>query len=274
MSGLIAGILTIGTLPIWENVFDVVTPIKLVELANPNQDILKRLLLETPGTYHLSIIVANLAESAAEAIGANGLLARVGAYYHDIGKLVRPYFFKENQLSMDNPHDDLDPELSTKIITSHVSEGLELARKYKVPSVIQNFITEHHGNTPVLYFFHKAKNKENIEADLEDFRYPGPKPQSRETAIVMLADTAEAAVRAMPDHTPDKVEALIRKLIKQKLDDGQFDDCNLTLRDMNTIAATFTAVFSGIFHERVKYPNVDLKVERAKKLNDPVSRES
>jgi len=264
LAGLIAGILTIGTLPIWENVFDVVTPIKLVELGNPNQEILKRLLLETPGTYHHSIIVANLAESAAEAIGANGLLARVGAYYHDIGKLKRPYFFKENQLSRDNPHDELNPELSTKIITSHVTDGLDLARKYKVPSIIQDFITEHHGNTPVLYFFHKAKNKENTEVKLEDFRYPGPKPQSRETAIVMLADTAEAAVRAMPDHTPEKVEALIRKLIREKMDDGQFNNCDLTLRDMNTIAVTFTAVFSGIFHERVKYPNVDLNAERTK----------
>ncbi|HHU48396.1 MAG TPA: HDIG domain-containing protein [Clostridiales bacterium] len=264
LAGLVAGILTIGTLPIWENIFDVVTPIKLVELGNPNQDILKRLLMETPGTYHHSIIVANLAESAADAIGANGLLARVGAYYHDIGKLERPYFFKENQLSIENPHDELDPELSTGIITSHVTDGLELARKFKVPTVIQNFISEHHGTTPVVYFFHKAKNKENTQVKLEDFRYPGPKPRSRETAIVMLADTAEAAVRAMSDHAPEKVEALIRKLIREKLDDGQFDDCNLTLRDMNTIAVTFTSVFSGIFHERVKYPNVDLKAERAK----------
>lgn len=265
LAGFVAAILTIGTLPIWENLFDVVTPIKLVELGNPNNDILKRLLMETPGTYHHSIIVANLAESAAEAIGANGLLARVGAYYHDVGKLERPYFFKENQLSIDNPHDELEPGLSTKIITSHVTDGLELAKKYKVPAVIQEFITEHHGTTPVVYFFHKARKQENGEPKLEDFRYPGPRPRSRETAIVMLADTAEAAVRSMTEHTPDKVEALIRKLIREKLDDGQFDDCNLTLRDMNTIATTFTGVFSGIFHERVKYPNVNLKEERADK---------
>lgn len=263
LAGFVAAVLTIGTLPIWENIFDVVTPIKLVELGNPNNDILKRLLMETPGTYHHSIIVANLAESAAEAIGANGLLARVGAYYHDVGKLERPYFFKENQLSIDNPHDELEPELSTKIITSHVTDGLEMAKKYKVPAVIQDFITEHHGTTPVVYFFHKAKEKEDTEVKLEDFRYPGPRPRSRETAIVMLADTAEAAVRSMTEYTPDKVEALIRKLIREKLDDGQFDDCNLTLRDMTIIASTFTGVFSGIFHERVKYPNVDLKAERA-----------
>ncbi len=262
LAGVITGILTIGTLPIWENVFDVVTPIKLVELANPNNELLKRLLMEAPGTYHHSIIVANLAESAADAIGANGLLARVGAYYHDIGKLERPYFFKENQISVGNPHDELDPELSTNIIISHVTDGLKLAKKYKVPDIIQKFITEHHGTTPVVYFFHKAKNKNGIMARLEDFRYPGPSPQSKETAIVMLADTAEAAVRAMPEHTPEKVEALIRKLFREKLEDGQFDNCDLTLREMNTIAAAFTAVFSGIFHERVKYPNVDLKKER------------
>lgn len=265
LGGILASVLTIGTLPIWENLFGIVTPIKLVELGNPNQPVLKRLLLETPGTYHHSIIVANLAESAADAIGANGLLARVGAYYHDIGKLERPYFFKENQLSVENPHDKLDPELSTRIITSHAADGLELARKYKVPSIIQDFIVEHHGTTPVVYFFHKAKNQGKEEVELEDFRYPGPKPRSRETAIIMLADTVEAAVRAMTDHTPEKVEALIRKLIREKLDDGQFDDCNLTIRDMNTIALTFTSVITGIFHERVKYPTVDLKAERAKR---------
>jgi len=271
LGGMLSTVLTIGTLPIWENLFRVVTPIKLVELCDPNQPVLKRLLMETPGTYHHSIIVANLAESAAEAIGANGLLARAGAYYHDIGKLERPYFFKENQLSSDNPHDRLDPELSMRIITSHARDGLELARKYKVPAVIQNFISEHHGTTPVVYFYHKAKNLGNQDVRLEDFRYPGPKPRSRETAIVMLADTTEAAVRAMTDHTPEKVEELIRKLIREKMDDGQFDECNLTIRDMNIIASSFTNVISGIFHERVKYPNVDLKAERTIINNDLVN---
>jgi putative nucleotidyltransferase with HDIG domain len=163
LGGILAAILTIGTLPVWENIFHVVTPIKLVELGNPNQPVLKRLLMETPGTYHHSIIVANLAESAADAIGANGLLARVGAYYHDIGKLERPYFFKENQLSTDNPHDKIEPELSMRIITSHAMDGLELAKKHKVPAKIQDFILEHHGTSPVVYFYHKAK-KDNPEA--------------------------------------------------------------------------------------------------------------
>jgi putative nucleotidyltransferase with HDIG domain len=263
LGGLLAAVLTIGTLPIWENLFGIVTPIKLVELGNPNQPILKRLLMETPGTYHHSIIVANLAESAADAIGANGLLARVGSYYHDIGKLERPYFFKENQLYEDNPHDRLDPELSTRIITSHAKDGIVLAKRYKVPPIIYDFILQHHGTTPVVYFYHKAKNNTDKDIKLDQFRYPGPKPNSRETAIVMMADTAEAAVRAMTDHTPDKVEELIRRLIREKLDDGQFDDCSLTIRDLNTIVSTFASVISGIFHERVKYPIIDLKEERA-----------
>jgi putative nucleotidyltransferase with HDIG domain len=262
LGGLLAAVLTIGTLPIWENLFGIVTPIKLVELGNPNQPILKRLLMETPGTYHHSIIVANLAESAADAIGANGLLARVGSYYHDIGKLERPYFFKENQLYEDNPHDRLDPELSTRIITSHAKDGIVLAKRYKVPPIIYDFILQHHGTTPVVYFYHKAKNNTDKDIKLDQFRYPGPKPNSRETAIVMMADTAEAAVRAMTDHTPDKVEELIRRLIREKLDDGQFDDCSLTIRDLNTIVSTFASVISGIFHERVKYPIIDLKEER------------
>ncbi|MDD4681319.1 MAG: HDIG domain-containing protein [Clostridia bacterium] len=271
LGGLLAAVLTIGTLPIWENLFHVVTPIKLVELGNPNQPVLKRLLMETPGTYHHSIIVANLAESAADAIGANGLLARVGAYYHDIGKLERPYYFKENQLSTDNPHDRLQPELSTRIITSHTSDGLELAKKHKVPAIVQNFILEHHGTSPVIYFYHKAK-EENSESILEEFRYSGPRPRSRETAIVMMADISEAAVRAMTDHKPEKIEALIRKLIREKLDDGQFDECNISIGDMNTIAITFTNVISGIFHERVKYPAIDLKAERDKAADDLANR--
>jgi putative nucleotidyltransferase with HDIG domain len=267
LSGLLTTVLTIGTLPIWETLFGVVTPIKLIELGNPNHPLLKRLLVETPGTYHHSIIVANLAESAADAIGGNGLLARVGAYYHDIGKLEHPYFFKENQLTKENPHDRLEPELSARIITSHVTDGVELAKRYKVPAVIQDFIREHHGTQPVIYFYHKAKNQ-GEEVALEDFCYSGPKPQSKETAIVMMADTVEAAVRAMTDYSASKVETLIRKLIRAKFDDEQFDECDLTIKDMNTIAVTFKNVISGIFHERVEYPAVDIKAERAKLLDE------
>ena len=264
LGGLIAAVLATGTLPVWENLFGIVTPMKLVELSNPNQPILKRLLVETPGTYHHSVIVANLAERAADAIGANGLLARVGSYYHDIGKLERPYYFRENQLYEDNPHDRLDPMLSTRIITSHVTDGIKLAKKYNVPPVLYDFILQHHGTTPVVYFYHKAKNNSHgdPEVRLNDFRYPGPRPSSRESAIVMMADTTEAAVRAMTDHTPDKVEERIRTLMREKLDDGQFANCDLTIKDMNVIASTFARVITGIFHDRVKYPEIDLKEER------------
>lgn len=259
--GVLSAIFTIGTLPIWENLFKIITPLKLVELSNPNQPVLKRLLIEAPGTYHHSVLVANLAENAADAIGANDLLARVGAYYHDIGKLKRPYFFKENQLSNDNPHDKLNPTLSTHIITMHTKDGVDIAQKYKVPEKICDFINEHHGTTPVLYFYYKAKEiDENIK--LDDFRYSGPKPQSKESAIVMMADTVEAAVRSLSGPTPAKIEELIRKLIGEKLEDGQFDECPITLSDLDVIAKAFTAVVTGIFHERIEYPDIDLKEER------------
>lgn len=265
--GLLTGVLTVGTLPVWENLFKVITPLKLVELSNPNQPIMKRLLMEAPGTYHHSVIVANLAESAADSIGANDLLARVGAYYHDLGKLKRPYFFKENQLSDDNPHDKLNPTLSTYVITMHTKDGIDIARQYKVPEKIQNFIVEHHGTTPVRYFYHKAKSQdENVK--LEDFRYSGPKPQSVETAIVMMADTVEAAVRALPEPTPDKIDKLIRKLIREKLEDGQFDECPITLSDLNIIANTFTSVVTGIVHERIEYPDIDLEKQKGVKYGN------
>lgn len=267
MNGMLSSILTIGTLPIWENIFGIITPIRLVELSNPNQPLLKRLLMETPGTYHHSIIVGNLAESAADAIGANGLLARVGAYYHDIGKLVRPYYFKENQLYNQNPHDKLNPVLSKKIIIAHIKDGLELAQKYKLPAVIRDFIEQHHGTTAVAYFYHKAKNN-NIDIEMDEFRYPGPRPASKETALVMLADTAEAAVRAMPDHSAEKIGEHIRKLIREKFADGQLDNADLTMRDLDMTAEAFTNVISGIFHERVEYPDINSFDERTKTVND------
>ena len=255
--GFMSGVFTLGLLPVFENLFKVLTPLKLVELSNPNQPILRRLLMEAPGTYHHSVLVANLAESAADSIGANSLLARVGAYYHDVGKLKRPYFFKENQLSGENPHDQLNPTLSTHVITMHTKDGLDIARQHKVPDKIQDFIVEHHGTTAVRYFYHKAKSKdENVR--LEEFRYSGPKPQSRETAIVMMADTVEAAVRSMKEPTPAKIEGFVQKLIKEKLDDGQFDECPLTLLELSKIAKSFTSVVTGIIHERIEYPDIDL----------------
>ncbi len=263
LNGLFCAVLTIGTLPIWENIFKIVTPLKLLELSNPNQVLLKRLLLEAPGTYHHSIIVGNLSERAAEAIGADPLLARVGAYYHDIGKLKRPYFFKENQLGMDNPHDKIKPNMSTLIITNHTKDGIALAKEYNIPEEIIDIIAQHHGDTTVSYFYHKAlKENESKEVNIEDFRYPGPKPKTREAAIVMLADSTEAAVRSLKEPTKKNIEEMIRNIIKGKLQDGQLEECNLTLKDLNTIANAFSTIMMGIFHERIEYPNLELAKEK------------
>ncbi len=259
LNGLFSAILAIGSLPLWENLFDILTPLKLLELSNPNQPLLKRLLVETPGTYHHSVIVGNLSEAAAEEVGGNPLIARVGAYYHDVGKLKRPFFFKENQYNGENPHDKINPSLSTLIITNHTKDGDELAQKYKLPSAIRDIILQHHGQTLVAYFYHKALNGENGDTvKAESFRYAGPKPQTKEAAIVMLADSVEAAARAMPDPSKGKIEGLVRQIIKDKLNDGQLDECGLTLKDLHTIANAFVKVLLGIFHERIEYPKLDL----------------
>ncbi|HHW30547.1 MAG TPA: HDIG domain-containing protein [Clostridiaceae bacterium] len=259
INGMVSIIFTIGILPFMEIAFKVITPLKLLELANPNQPLIKRLLIEAPGTYHHSLMVGNLAEVATEAIGGNALLARVGAYYHDIGKLIRPNFFIENQLS-DNPHDKMSPNLSTLVITSHVSDGVALAQKYKIPMAITNIIQQHHGDTIVAYFYHKAlKSSKGDLVKPADFRYDGPKPGTKEAAVVMLADSVEAAVRSMTEKTEGKIEGLVRKIIKDKLDDGQLDECNLTLKDLNIIAKSFMQVFSGYFHGREEYPELHEK---------------
>lgn len=258
LNGILSSILTIGTLPIWEGSFGIVTQFKLLELSNANHPLLRELLHKTPGTYHHSIIVGNLSESAAEAIGANSLLARVGAYYHDVGKINKPYFFKENQYNGKNPHDKIKPSLSTFIIINHVKNGVELAKKHRLPEVIENIIREHHGTTLVKYFYVKSISETDSEKENEEnYRYQGPKPQSKEAAIIMLADSVEAAVRAMQDSTKGKIEGLVRKIIKDKLYDGQLDECNLTLKDLDSIAKAFVSILIGIFHERIEYPNLN-----------------
>lgn len=259
LNGVFSAILTIGSLPLWESGFGVVTPLKLLELSNPNHPLLKKLLLEAPGTYHHSILVGNLSEAAAEAIGGNPLIARVGAYYHDVGKLKRPYFFKENQLNGENPHDKINPSLSTLIITNHTKDGVQMAKKYKLPSVIKDIVEQHHGDTLVAYFYHKALNGENSDNFSEEsFRYSGPKPQTKEAAIIMLADSVEAAVRSMKNPTRGKIEGLVRQIIKDKLNDGQLDECDLTLKDFDKIANAFLSILLGIFHERIEYPKLDI----------------
>lgn len=261
---ILSGILTIGVLPFSESTFDIVTNAKLLELSNPNNPLLKKLLMEAPGTYHHSILVANLAELAAEQVGGNPLLARIGAYYHDVGKTKRPYFFRENQFGKKNPHDRLKPEASSKIIISHVKDGSELAKEYNLPKTIHDFIVTHHGETLVKYFYLTVKNNsENPdEVKEEDFKYPGPKPMSKEQGIVMLADSTEAAVRSINEPTEEKIEKMVNNIIDDKLASGQLDNCDLTLRDISKIKKCFLKALNGIHHERIEYPDDNKKEKK------------
>lgn len=256
MGSLISGVLTIGFLPFFESIFDIVTTIKLLELSNPNNVLLKKLLMEAPGTYHHSVLVGNLAEVAAEAVGGNTVLARVASYYHDVGKIKRPYFFKENQLGNDNPHSKINPNLSTLIITAHVKDGVELAKEHKIPKAIVDIIEQHHGTTLVKYFYITMKNSSENPDDVneENFRYPGPKPETKEAAIIMLADGVEAAVRSISEPTKGKIEEMVNNIIKDRLNEGQLDNCDLTLKDLDKIREAFIKVLMGIYHQRIEYP--------------------
>ena len=255
-NGFISAFLVIATLKVFEYLFGVLTNYSLLELADFNQPLLKRLVLEAPGTYHHSLIVSNLAEGAADAIGANALLTRVGAYYHDVGKLVKAEYFTENQMLGDNKHDDIEPTMSRLVISNHVIEGIELAKKHRLNPAIIDFIPQHHGTGLMYYFYQKAleEAKEDETVDEADFRYPGPKPQTRETAITLLADSVEGATRALDEHSPTNIEETVKKVINNKFIDGQLDECNLTLKEINRISATFTRILSAMYHARVKYP--------------------
>ncbi len=256
VNGILTGVLAIGFLPFLEGSFAITSPFKLLEISNPNHPLLRRLLVDAPGTYHHSIVVANLAEAAADAIGADSLLARVGAYFHDVGKVKRPVYFIENQVLAENPHDVLQPSLSAAIITQHVKEGLELAREHKLPDQIRDIIQQHHGTTMVSYFYHRAKETENANPKEEDYRYPGPRPTSKEAAIVMLADCVEAAVRSLSQPTSDRIEALVKKLIQDRLTEGQLDEADLTLKEMGQIAQTLSNMLISTYHQRVQYPKI------------------
>jgi len=218
-------------------------------------------MLKAPGTYHHSILVSNMSEEAAGRVGADALLARVGAYYHDIGKITRPYFFIDNQMGGVNVHDRLDARTSSEIIISHVNDGLDLAKKYRLPSRVRDFIPQHQGTALVTYFYHKARETEGDEVSQNDFRYPGPKPQTKETAIVLLADSCEAAVRAERPDSLEGIEELTRKVIGSKVLDGQLDECDLTLRDLDEIRGAFVKILQGVFHPRVKYPEETVEGE-------------
>ncbi len=253
---ILSGVLAIALQPVFEGLFHLATPSRLLEITNPNQPLMKRLMLEAPGTYHHSIIVANLAEAAADKIGANTFLARAGAYYHDIGKLKRPGYFSENQRG-GNPHENTDPYVSAAILTSHTKDGALIAQKEHLPPEVMDIIVQHHGVTPVMFFYHKAlQMADGKHVDINDFRYAGPKPQTKEASIVMLADTIEAAVRSMKDPTPKGIDQFIERLIRGKLEDGQLSDCPLSLRDIDQICSAFSGILKGVYHERIEYPKV------------------
>jgi len=266
LNGIFTVMLAVGSLPLWEAMFGVITPIKLLDLINPDNELIRRLTIEAPATYHHSLIVANLAETAAYDIGANPNIAKVGAYYHDIGKLKYPQYYAENQIS-ENLHDELDPYSSVAVITGHVNIGLSMALERKLPQVVRDIIAEHHGNTLIKYFHHKATTQHpDDDIDESDFRYKNLTPQSRESAVVMLADTVEAAVRSMfsKSKSMDEIENFTRALIKDKLDDGQLIDSGLTIKDLDTIAKAFMRVFKGMYHERIPYPKTEKKAESEK----------
>ncbi len=254
--GLAASITLIGFYLLGA-IFDIATPLRLMELSRPNHPLLSDLMMKAPGTYHHSLLVSNLSEQAAEAIGADAFLTRVGAYYHDIGKIARPYFFAENRLEGASPHDQLDPWSSAQIIINHVRDGLEMARRHKLPGRLQDFIAEHQGTGLVRYFYHAAQELAGDEVvDEKDFRYPGPRPQSKETAILMLADSCESAVRAERPDSREGVAEVVSKIINQRLVEGELADSDLTLRDLETIRQVFVQSLQGVHHPRIKYPEI------------------
>ena len=259
VNSVLSPILAYGLLIFYEKVFGVATDLVFLELSDFNNPLLRELSSKAPGTFHHSIVMGNLSEQAAKEIGANQILARVGCYYHDIGKIVSPDYFVENQLETKNKHEQLNPSLSAKMIISHVKNGIKLAEKYRIPAEIINFIPMHHGTTLVSYFYEKARTEEGTTENIHDYiyRYPGPKPQSKETGIVMLADAVEASTRAIEDPTPAKLETQIDEIIKSRFMEGELDDCDLTLKDLIKIKHSFLKTLVGIHHHRIKYPEQD-----------------
>ncbi len=265
-SGFLCALVVNGTIPLVELLFKYTTDIKLLELANMNSPVLRELMIRAPGTYHHSIIVGNLVEAAAEAIHANPLLARVAAYYHDVGKIKKPLYFIENTGGQENRHDKLAPSMSALILTAHVKDGVELAREHKLGKELVEIIRQHHGTALIKFFYDRAKSKSDPEVqqvDERDYRYPGPRPQTREAALIMLADAVEAASRTLTDPTPARIQGMVQKIINNIFIDGQLDECELTLKDLHSIAKSFNRILAGIFHHRVDYPEPAYK-EREK----------
>ncbi len=256
IGGVVASLVAASAIMVLERPLKITTEVRLLELSSPSTPVLRRLALEAPGTYAASVAVANLAEAAAEAVGADSLLTRVGSYYHDIGKLKRPYYFIENQQGLTNPHDRLTAHLSAKIIISHIRDGLEIADEMGLPDEVRRFIAEHHGTTLVEYFYEKALQGADDGAEVQEsaFRYDGPKPRGRETAILMIADTVEAASRTIAHPDRDSIQTLVENLIEHKIDDGQFDECDVTFADIHTIQDSMVRTLAAAFHQRIKYP--------------------
>jgi cyclic-di-AMP phosphodiesterase PgpH len=257
LGGLSSSLITAGLLPVIEHVFDYTTNFKLLELANLEHPLLKQLMVQAPGTYHHSIVVGNLCKAAAEAIGAHPILTRVAAYYHDIGKIKMPLYYIENRKDYDDAHRNLTPNMSSLIILSHVKEGVELAEKYRLGKKMYEIIQQHHGTSLVSFFYQRAKDLEDPDlssAEEKDFRYSGPKPQTREAGIVMLADSVEAASRTLDDPTPKRIETHVQTIVENIFLDGQLDDCELTLKDLHAIQRSFISILIGIFHQRIEYP--------------------
>lgn len=269
-NAVLSAIVAMGFLPVFEWFTGVTTDQTLLEWADPNRDLLRRLSMEAPGTYAHTINVANLAESAANAIGANGLLCRVGLYYHDVGKMIKPHYFVENQPDGRNPHDRLKPDTSAAIVKEHVVEGRRMVREAKVPEIVADFVNEHHGTQRIGFFYEKAKEEYGAEnVDAEEFTYPGPRPRSRETAIAMLADSVESATRALKDPTPERIRTLIDSIVDTKVADGQLDDAPLTLREVAQIKGQFGKVLGGVYHHRIDYPQTRHLTESPGDTDEP-----
>ena len=270
MGGIGAGVVTAGLVPLVEIAFDYTTDIKLLELAHLDRPILRRLMIEAPGSYHHSVIVGSMVEAAASEIGANSLLAKACGYYHDIGKLKKPLYFIENQLNGKNRHDKLEPSMSSLILISHVKHGVEIAKENKLGHAIIDVIQQHHGSRLITYFYEKAKQRKREGAvKIDDYRYPGPKPQTREIALVMLADVIEATSRTLSNPTPSRIQGLVQNIINEIFSDGQFDDCELTLKDLHLIAKSFNKILNGIYHHRIEYPEKPLSGNEKVKNGSP-----
>lgn len=256
LNAVVGAFIAVGVLPVFESLLGFTTNLTLLELSNLNHPLLRRLSLEAPGTYHHSMVIGNLSEAAAEAIGANALLARVGSYFHDIGKMDKPEYFVENQQHLRSKHEKLPPSMSALILESHVKRGRELALEYDLPDAVIDFIEQHHGTTTMTFFYHKAQQQiVNEPVKEDDYRYPGPRPQTRETAIVMLADSVEAVSRTLDDPKPGRLQGAIRKVVETKFSAGQLEECDLTLRDLNKIEESFLKILLGVFHSRIDYPS-------------------